>query len=124
MDNRSMPEITIEDDLRPDYASPMDVPDYGQFLLQELLPHVEQAANVRLTEDPKRRICCGASSGGIGAFTCAWHFPGKFARVLCHVGAFTNIKGGHNYPWLIRMDTRWRTLGRCSPIRFVGYCDE
>ena len=65
MDNRSMPEITIEDDLRPDYASPMDVPDYGQFLLQELLPHVEQAANVRLTEDPKRRICCGASSGGV-----------------------------------------------------------
>ena len=26
--------------------------------------------------------------------------------MLCHVGAFTNIKGGHNYPWLIRSTPR------------------
>jgi enterochelin esterase-like enzyme len=81
-------------------------PGYGQFLLDELLPNVEQAANVRLTNDPKRRICCGASSGGIAAFTCAWNFPDKFARVLSHVGSFTNIKGGHNYPWLVRSTPR------------------
>ncbi len=81
-------------------------PDYGRFLLDELLPHVEQVAGIRLTDDPKRRICCGASSGGIGAFTCAWHFPDRFARVLSHVGSFANIKGGHNYPWLIRSTPR------------------
>ena len=81
-------------------------PDYGQFLLQELLPYVEQAADVRLTDDPGRRVCCGASSGGIAAFTCAWQFPDKFARVLSHVGSFTNIKGGHNYPWLVRSTPR------------------
>lgn len=81
-------------------------PDYGQFLLQELLPYVEQEAGVELTDDPRRRICCGASSGGIAAFTCAWHFPDKFARVLSHVGSYTNIKGGHNYPWLVRNTPR------------------
>jgi enterochelin esterase-like enzyme len=81
-------------------------PDYGQFLLQELLPYVEQEANVQLTNDARRRVCCGASSGGIAAFTCAWHFPGQFARVLSHVGSFANIKGGHNYPWLVRSTPR------------------
>jgi enterochelin esterase-like enzyme len=80
--------------------------DYGAFLLQELLPYVEQAANVQLTNDPTRRVCCGASSGGIAAFTCAWHFPAAFGRVLSHVGSFTNIKGGHNYPWLVRSTPR------------------
>jgi enterochelin esterase-like enzyme len=81
-------------------------PDYGQFLLEELLPFVEQRADIRFTDDPARRICCGASSGGIAAFTCAWHFPDRFSRVLSHVGSYTNIKGGHNYPWLIRSTPR------------------
>lgn len=81
-------------------------PDYAQFLLAELLPFVEQTADVTLTDDPKRRICCGASSGGIAAFTAAWHFPDRFSRVLSHVGTYANIKGGHNYPWLVRNTPR------------------
>lgn len=81
-------------------------PDYAEFLLKEVLPLVESEADVRITEDSRRRICCGASSGGIAAFTCAWHFPNEFSRVLSHVGSFTNLKGGHNYPWLIRSTPR------------------
>ena len=81
-------------------------PDHGSFLLEELLPFVEATAQVRLTDDPRRRICCGASSGGIAAFTCAWHFPEQFARVLSHVGSYANIKGGHNYPYLVRTTPR------------------
>ena len=81
-------------------------PDYGRFLLDELLPYVEETAGVQLTSDPARRICCGASSGGIAAFTCAWQFPDQFARVLSHVGSYTNIKGGHNYPYLVRTTPR------------------
>jgi enterochelin esterase family protein len=77
-------------------------PTYGQFLLEELLPFVAQRTGVGLTDDPRRRICCGASSGGIAAFSCAWQFPESFARVLSHVGSYTNIKGGHSYPWLVR----------------------
>ncbi len=84
-------------------------PDYGRFLLDELLPFVEQRANVRLTDDPERRVCCGASSGGIAAFSSAWHFPSAFSRVLSHVGSFTNIKGGHYFPWLVR-NTRQKDI--------------
>ncbi len=81
-------------------------PDYAEFLHSELLPFVETRAEIQLTSDPQRRIICGASSGAISAFTCAWQFPEWFARVLSHVGSYTNIKGGHNYPWLIRSSPR------------------
>jgi enterochelin esterase family protein len=46
------------------------------------------------------------SSGGICAFTVAWHHPDRFARVLSHCGSFTNIKGGHNYQSMIRTTPR------------------
>jgi enterochelin esterase family protein len=44
----------------------------------------------------------GHSSGGIAAFTVAWHHPGTFHKVLTHNGSFTNLRGGHVYPDLIR----------------------
>ena len=57
---------------------------------------------VKLTEDPDCRAICGISSGGICAFTVAWQRPDAFRKVLSHVGSFTNIRGGHVYPALIR----------------------
>ena len=32
--------------------------------------------------------------------------PRGFNRVISHVGSFTNIRGGHNFPWLIRNTPR------------------
>lgn len=81
-------------------------PDYGDFLLQEIIPLAEQTMSVLSSRDPVKRMMVGLSSGGIGAFTVAWHFPDQFQRVLCHCGSFTNIMGGHNYPWLIRSTPR------------------
>ena len=52
--------------------------------------------------DPKMRAICGISSGGICAWTVAWEKPDTFRKVLSHVGSFTNIRGGHVYPALIR----------------------
>ena len=49
---------------------------------------------------------CGISSGGICAFNVAWHHPQSFARVLSHCGSYTNIRGGHNFPYLIRSTER------------------
>ena len=40
--------------------------------------------------------------GGIGAFTVAWEHPEAFGKVLCHIGSFVHIRGGHAYPYLIR----------------------
>jgi enterochelin esterase-like enzyme len=74
--------------------------DYARFLLEEILPEVDRTYN--LTDDPERRGICGISSGGICAFTVAWHRPDAFRKVISHVGSFTNIQGGYVYPSLIR----------------------
>jgi enterochelin esterase-like enzyme len=73
---------------------------YARFLLEEILPEVGK--RYKLTEDPACRAICGISSGGICAFTVAWQRPDAFRKVLSHVGSFTNIRGGHVYPLLIR----------------------
>jgi enterochelin esterase-like enzyme len=73
---------------------------YAKFLLNELLPEVSKKYNV--TTDPEGRAIGGASSGGICAFTVAWERPDAFRKVLSHIGSFTNIRGGHVYPALIR----------------------
>ncbi len=81
-------------------------PDYGTFLLEEVLPFVARKHRIVITDDPERRTICGISSGGICAFTVAWQHPDRFRRVLSHCGSFTNIRGGHNYPYLIRTTPR------------------
>ena len=73
---------------------------YARFLLEEIFPEV--AKTYKLTQDPEGRAICGISSGGICAWTVAWERPDAFRKVLSHVGSFTNIRGGHVYPALIR----------------------
>ena len=75
-------------------------PKYAEFLEKEILPEVSKT--VKLTTDPARRAICGMSSGGICAFTVAWERPDLFKNVISHIGSFTNIRGGHVYPALIR----------------------
>lgn len=77
---------------------------YASFLEKELLPEVSKT--VKLRPDAAGRAICGASSGGICAFTAAWERPDMFSRVLSHVGSFTNIRGGDVYPGLIRKTER------------------
>ncbi|WP_330346848.1 alpha/beta hydrolase [Streptomyces sp. NBC_00582] len=74
--------------------------DYAKFLLEDLLPGIEQS--YRITAEPTRRGICGISSGGSCAFTVAWERPDAFGNVISHCGSFTNIRGGHAYPSLIR----------------------
>ena len=73
---------------------------YAKFILDELLPEVEKS--VKLSKEAKDRAICGISSGGICAFVAAWERPDAFGKVLSHVGSFTNIRGGHALPYLIR----------------------
>src|SRR5438874_6784529 len=73
---------------------------YARFLLEEILPEVEKKYN--LAHDPEARAIGGISSGGICAWTVAWERPEAFHKVLSHVGVFTNLRGGHVYPALIR----------------------
>lgn len=75
---------------------------YARFVLDEMLPEAARQSGLKVTEDPDRRAICGISSGGICAWTVAWERPEAFHRVLSHVGSFTNIRGGHVYPFLLR----------------------
>jgi enterochelin esterase family protein len=73
---------------------------YARFLIEDLLPEVEKSYT--LTKDPDQRAVVGLSSGGICAFTAAWERPDYFRKVVSHIGSFTNIRGGHVYPALVR----------------------
>lgn len=73
---------------------------YVSFLIDELIPELEK--KYTLSHDPRMKALAGLSSGGICAFTAAWHRPDYFHKVLSHIGSFTNIRGGDAYPSLIR----------------------
>ncbi len=79
---------------------------YGEFLFDEVAPFVAGELGIAFSDDPDHCTMCGISSGGIAAFTAAWHFPDRCRRVLSHCGSFTDIWGGHNYPSLIRKTPR------------------
>ncbi len=73
---------------------------YVRFLLEEVLPEVAKKYNI--STNPNDRGIAGSSSGGIAAFTAAWHRPDAFRRVLSFIGSYTNLRGGNMYPDLIR----------------------
>ena len=75
-------------------------PRYATFLEQEILPQV--AKKYHLSGDPNDRMIAGSSSGGICAFTAAWERPDLFRRVFSTVGTYVSLKGGNEYPSLIR----------------------
>jgi enterochelin esterase-like enzyme len=81
--------------------------NFVSFLEQEVLPRVEgmQTKNgqtIRLSSDANDRAITGASSGGIAAFTAAWNRPDMFSRVYTTVGTFVAMRGGHEYPAIVR----------------------
>jgi len=76
--------------------------DYANFIIDELWPVVAKEHNLMIAKNPRARAICGNSSGGIAAFTAAWHRPDFFGGVISHIGSFTNIRGGYVYPALIR----------------------
>lgn len=73
---------------------------YPTFLVEEMLPEVMK--KVRLSSDPNDRGLAGSSSGGICAFTACWERPDQFRKVFSCVGSFVDLRGGHNYPPMIR----------------------
>ncbi|HZB24797.1 MAG TPA: SMP-30/gluconolactonase/LRE family protein [Vicinamibacterales bacterium] len=76
--------------------------DYARFLLDELLPHVAKTHALTLSTDPNDRAIAGNSSGAIAAFTAAWQRPDAFRRVFSAIGTYVGLRGGNEYPVLIR----------------------
>jgi enterochelin esterase family protein len=77
---------------------------YARMIIEELLPVLEKDYNI--SKNPEDRGIGGASSGAICAFTVAWQRPDQFRKVLSTIGSFTNNRGGHAYPELIRQSER------------------
>jgi len=73
---------------------------YARFLLEEILPEVSKKYN--LATNASSRAIAGASSGAICAFTAAWERPEAFGRVFSTIGTYVGLRGGNDYPTLIR----------------------
>ena len=77
---------------------------YAKVITDELMPVLDKQFNI--SKNPEERALAGASSGAIAAFTVAWHRPDQFRKIISTIGSFTNIRGGHVYPDLIRSNER------------------
>ncbi len=80
---------------------------FSRFLETELLPAAAEAA--RRSGNPysikpggENAMIFGLSSGGIGAFTAAWHRPDLFGHVFTGCGTFVPMRGGHNLQAIVR----------------------
>ena len=81
--------------------------NWAQFIEQEVLPQVralktQDGQAINISSDPNDCAITGASSGGIAAFTAAWNRPDMFSRVYTTVGTFVAMRGGHEYPAIVR----------------------
>ena len=83
-------------------ADEYDVLDdrYTTMLMDEIIPELKK--KYKISNDPKMHGIGGLSSGAICAFTAAWEHPEYFHKVLSQIGSYTNIRGGNNYPSIIR----------------------
>ncbi len=75
---------------------------YVRFLEVEIIPFVTKEHDLNISSDPKMRAIAGGSSGCACAWTAAWERPDQFGKVLGWVGTFTDIRGAHVYPSLVR----------------------
>ena len=80
---------------------------FADFVLQDVLPAVQKLKTndgraINLSPDGNDHAACGGSTGGIGSFTLAWQRPDQFTRIFDFIGTFVSMRGGNDYPALIR----------------------
>lgn len=80
---------------------------FPEFVLNEVLPAVQKLKTqdgrpIRISPDGNDHAATGGSTGGIGSFTLAWRRPDQFTRVYSVIGTFVSMRGGNQYPVLIR----------------------
>ncbi len=73
-----------------------------RFLDEEILPFIAKEFDLKLSTDGNDRCISGGSSGGIAAFTAAWHKPEAFSRVYAASGSWVAFRGGHEFPTMVR----------------------
>lgn len=73
---------------------------YARFLTTELLPEIRDRWT--FSDNPDDRCIAGSSSGAICAFNAAWERPDAFRRVISSVGTYVSLRGGDQFPALVR----------------------
>jgi gluconolactonase len=73
---------------------------YVRFLSEEIVPEISKKYSI--TTNAAGRGIGGASSGAICAFTAAWERPEAFSKVFSTIGTYVGLRGGNDYPTLIR----------------------
>lgn len=78
---------------------------FVSFLVEEVLPAVERLKTAKgfpIRFSRQGGMIFGLSSGGIAAFTAAWHRPDLFSRVFSGVGTFVAMRGGNDLQAIVR----------------------
>lgn len=95
--------------LRYNRSNEFDATDarMATFIESEVLPAVESlktddGRSIQLSRHGADNTIFGLSSGGIAAFTVAWHRPDLFGHVFSGCGTFVPMRGGDNLAALIR----------------------
>ena len=95
--------------LRYNRSNQFDATDatFARYLATEVLPSVtsqtlSDGRKIRLSPRGSDHMIFGLSSGGIAAFTAAWHRPDLFGRVFSGVGTFVAMRGGNDLQAIIR----------------------
>jgi gluconolactonase len=117
-----IPSLVVNDQPRPD-AKPGDKPKvlrydrgyefdsvndhFPDYVINEVLSQLPKLKTkdgrpVIISPNASDHMAMGGSSGGIGAFTLAWRRPDVFGRVYTTIGTYVSMRGGHEYPYLIR----------------------
>jgi len=76
--------------------------EYSDFLIYELIPHIEKEYNLNISESPDMHLVSGSSSGGLSSFLIAWFHPDYFHRVYMSSPSFLAMGRGNEIPYLIR----------------------
>ena len=81
--------------------------NYARYVIDELLPEVETKTTtdgraIHFSHDGNDHAIGGSSSGAVAAFTAAWERPDAFSRVFSVIGTYVGLRGGNEYPTLIR----------------------
>lgn len=75
---------------------------YPDFLVEELIPHVIEKYDLRITPSPDMHLIAGGSSGGISAWNIAWRRNDYFRRVYMSSPSFLSMGRGEEPIELMR----------------------
>ena len=76
--------------------------EYGDFLVHELIPYIEETYVIKVSKSPDMHLVSGGSSGGISAFVIAWFHPDYFHRIYMSSPSFLAMGRGNEIPYLVR----------------------